>query len=111
MAALSGCPGEQNGEAIPTTWNRIRPEISEWRFLLDQNIDPKVATYLDREDLFAVHVRDALGQGADDEDDVLPHAREHDLVIATSDVKDFGALPTIRWLHPADYALCIQHGR
>lgn len=67
--------------------------MSEWRFLLDENIDPKVATYLDKEDLFAVHVRDELGQGADDEDDILPYAREHDLVIVTSDVKDFGALP------------------
>jgi len=44
----------------------------------------------------AEHVRDTLGQGADDEDDVLPYAREHDLVIVTSDVKDFGALPSDR---------------
>lgn len=36
------------------------------------------------------HVRDALWQGADDEDDVLPYAREHDLIIVTSDVNDFG---------------------
>lgn len=67
--------------------------MSEWRFLLDENVDPKVATYLDKEDLFAVHVRDTVGQGADDEDDVLPYAREHDLTIVTSDVTDFGALP------------------
>jgi len=66
--------------------------MSTWRFLLDENIDPKVATYLDKEDLFAVHVRDTVGQGADDEEDVLPYAREHDLIIVTSDVKDFGAL-------------------
>lgn len=37
-----------------------------WRFLLDENIDPKVATYLRKADLFAFHVRDAIGQGADD---------------------------------------------
>jgi hypothetical protein len=43
--------------------------------------------------LTAEHVRDSLGQGADDEDDVLPYAREHDLVVVTSDVRDFGALP------------------
>jgi len=67
--------------------------MSEWQFLLDENIDPKVATYLDKEDLFAVHVRDTLGQGADDTDEVLPYAREHDLIVVTSDVKDFGALP------------------
>lgn len=46
--------------------------MSEWRFLLNENIDPKVATYLDKEDLFAVHVRDALGEGADDEDECPP---------------------------------------
>jgi len=68
--------------------------MSAWRFLLDENIDPKVATYLDKEDLFAVHVRDTVGQGADDEEDVLPYAREQDLIIVTSDVKDFGALPS-----------------
>jgi predicted nuclease of predicted toxin-antitoxin system len=66
--------------------------MSEWRFLLDENIDPKVANYLEKENLFAVHVRDTVGQGADDEDDVLPFARENDLVVVTSDVKDFGAL-------------------
>lgn len=67
--------------------------MAAWRFLLDENIDQKVATYLDKEDLFAVHVRDTVGQGADDEDDILPYARENDLVIVTSDVKDFGVLP------------------
>jgi predicted nuclease of predicted toxin-antitoxin system len=66
--------------------------MPEWRFLLDENIDPKVATYLDKEDLFAVHVRDTVGQGAADEEDVLPYARENDLIVVTSDVKDFGAL-------------------
>ncbi len=33
-----------------------------WRFLLEQNIDPKVVTYLEREELSAEHVRDTLGQ-------------------------------------------------
>lgn len=67
--------------------------MSAWGFLLDENVDPKVATYLDKEDLHAEHVRDALGQGATDEDDVLPYARENDLVVVTSDVTDFGSLP------------------
>ncbi len=67
--------------------------MSEWRFLLDENVDPKVATYLEKEQLFAVHVRDSLGQGANDEADVLPYAREQDCIIVTSDVKDFGTLP------------------
>lgn len=67
--------------------------MSEWRFLLDENIDPKTATYLQKEEVYAEHVREALWQGADDEDDVLPYAQEHDLVVVTSDVKDFGDLP------------------
>jgi predicted nuclease of predicted toxin-antitoxin system len=46
--------------------------MSEWRFLLDENIDPKVETYLIKGDLFAVHVRDTVGQGADDEDESFP---------------------------------------
>lgn len=68
--------------------------MAEWGFLLDENIDSKVATYLDKEDLFAVHVRDTVGLGADDEDDILPYARDHDLVIVITDGKDFGALPS-----------------
>jgi hypothetical protein len=66
--------------------------MSEWRFLLDENVDTKTAKYLRKEGLHAEHVRDALGQGADDREDVLPYAREHDLVIVTSDVGDFGDL-------------------
>jgi hypothetical protein len=64
-----------------------------WRFLLDENIDPKTATYLKKEGIHSEHVRDALWQGADDEADVLPYAREHQLITVTSDVKDFGGLP------------------
>jgi len=40
--------------------------MGEWRFLLDENIDPKTATYLQKEGTHAEHVRDTLGQGADD---------------------------------------------
>ena len=43
--------------------------------------------------LDAVHVRDTLGQGADDEADVLTYARDKDRIVVTSDVKDFGSLP------------------
>jgi len=67
--------------------------MSEWRFLLDENVDPKTATYLEKEGVLAEHVRDALWLGADDEADVLPYAREHDLIVVTSDVSDFGGLP------------------
>jgi hypothetical protein len=67
--------------------------MTGWRFLLDENIDPKTATYLQKEGIHAEHVRDALWQGADDEADVLPYALEHELIVVTSDVKDFGRLP------------------
>ncbi|WP_136601778.1 DUF5615 family PIN-like protein [Salinigranum halophilum] len=72
---------------------RTPSERREWRFLLDENIDPKTATHLEKEGIHAEHLRDALWQGADDEADVLPYAREHRLIIVTSDVMDFGGLP------------------
>ncbi len=67
--------------------------MAAWRFLLDENVDPKVRMYLQKEGVFAVHVRDTLGQGADDEADVVPYARTENLIIVTSDVKDFGIVP------------------
>lgn len=67
--------------------------MAEWQFFLDENIDPKVATYLAKADVAAKHVRDALGQGADDTE-VREYALDHDLVVVTSDVNDFGTLPT-----------------
>lgn len=68
--------------------------MTAWRFLLDENVDPKTATYLSKEGIDAKHVRDALWQGADDEADVLPYAREHDRIVVTSDVSDFSSLST-----------------
>ena len=66
--------------------------MSEWRFLLDENIDPKTVTYLRKEGVDVEHVRDTLAEGADDEADILPYAREAERIIVTSDVSDFGAL-------------------
>ena len=66
--------------------------MGDWRFLLDENIDQKTASYLGKEGIHVEHVRDALWQGADDENDLLPYAREHDLIVVTSDLKDFGSL-------------------
>ena len=68
--------------------------MSEWRFLLDENIDPKTATYLKKEGIHAEHVRDSLWQGADDREDILPCARGHELIVVTSDMKDFGRSPS-----------------
>ena len=64
--------------------------MSAWRFLLDENVDPDVAAHLENEEVVAEHVRDALAEGAGDETDVLPYAREHGLIVVTSDVTDFG---------------------
>lgn len=66
------------------------PETSEWAFLLDENVDPKTATYLRKEGVDAEHVRDALWLGADDETDILPYARDSDRIVVTSDLSDFG---------------------
>ncbi|WP_153952587.1 DUF5615 family PIN-like protein [Halosegnis longus] len=66
--------------------------MANWRFLLDENIDPKTATYLAKEGVDVEHVRDALWQGARDERDVLPYARAEQRIVVTSDVTDFGGL-------------------
>jgi len=68
--------------------------MSEWQFFLDENIDPKVATYLNKEQVFAEHVRETVGLGADDEADILPYIREHDQILVTSDITDFAPLNT-----------------
>ena len=68
--------------------------MAAWRFLLDENVDPKVVSYFEKEELAAQHVQEALGAGADDESDVMPCASEHGLIVFTSDVTDVGDLPT-----------------
>jgi hypothetical protein len=67
--------------------------MGRWRVLLDETVDPAVATALRTETIHVETVRDALGLGADDEADLLPYAREYDLVIVTSDVTDFAPRP------------------
>jgi hypothetical protein len=51
--------------------------MAAWRFLLDENIDPKVRMYLQKEGVFAVHVRDTLGQGADGEAERFQRDRQY----------------------------------
>lgn len=64
----------------------------DWGFLLDENIDRAVRDHLQRDGYRADHVVDVLEPGVGDMPDVLPYATDHDLVIVTKDVSDFGAL-------------------
>lgn len=66
---------------------------AEWGFLVDENLDPQIAHYLENEGVRAEHVLDALFEGADDRDDLLPYARAEDLVVVTNDVTDFSRVP------------------
>lgn len=60
-----------------------------WSFLVDECVDPDVAYQLDSERIVAEAVKDVLGIGADDFDDVLPYAHQHDRILVTSNVTDF----------------------
>ncbi len=64
----------------------------EWRFLLDENMEPQVESFLAAEGYDAEHVQDALSKGAQDESDVLPYAMRTSRIVITSDVKDFAGL-------------------
>ncbi|MBP1988378.1 DUF5615 family PIN-like protein [Halolamina salifodinae] len=64
----------------------------EWTFLLDENMEPQVESFLASEGYDAEHVQDALSKGARDKPDVLPYARETDRIVITSDVQDFAGL-------------------
>jgi hypothetical protein len=65
---------------------------SGWGFLLDENVDRRVATRLQAHGHRAELVVDELEPGADDRPDVLPYARREDLIVVTKDVSDFGSL-------------------
>jgi hypothetical protein len=65
---------------------------SEWAFLLDENVGRDVANGLAEHGYRAELVVDVLAPGADDYPDVLPYAREHDLVVLTKDFSDFSAI-------------------
>jgi predicted nuclease of predicted toxin-antitoxin system len=57
--------------------------MGEWRFLIDENLEPQVATHLDKRGITAEHVRDALQRGATDTA-VLQYARAHDALVLPS---------------------------
>lgn len=61
----------------------------KWRFLVDENLRPEIASELEARGFRAEHVRDALYEGADDTVDVLPYCRETDAILLTNDFTDF----------------------
>lgn len=65
---------------------------SEWGFLLDENVGRSVAEELGRRGYHAELVVDVLAPGVADYTEVLPYARENDLVVVTKDYSDFSAL-------------------
>jgi len=62
---------------------------SDWYVLVDEDIGRRVVDFLRHEGVRADHVADALFQGADDEEDVLPYTREHEAVLVTANWRDF----------------------
>ncbi|MDZ7730975.1 MAG: DUF5615 family PIN-like protein [Natrialbaceae archaeon] len=62
--------------------------MSEWEFLLDENIDPIVAELLQDAGYQTVRSTDVLGAGAEDEA-ICAYASEHSLCIVTCDVSNF----------------------
>jgi hypothetical protein len=65
---------------------------SEWGFLLDENVGRSVAEELAHRGYHAELVVDPLAPGVADYADVLPYAREYDLVVVTKDYSDFSAV-------------------
>ena len=70
------------------------------KLLLDENLSPRVAEILRKEDgLDAVHIRDrGLLEAKDHE--VLEHAYAEDRVLATKNIDDFVKLARAREIHP-----------
>lgn len=60
------------------------------RFLIDENLSPRLAELLNAEGQDAVHIRDLKAAGAPDET-VMSLAVQHDRVIVSADT-DFGTL-------------------
>ena len=61
-----------------------------WRFLVDENLHPRIVTYLRKENIDASYVPDVLFEGADDEADILPYLTDHDCILVTNDLEHFG---------------------
>lgn len=80
----------------------------EWRFLIDENLNPAIATELERPEIEAEYVLDALFEGADDFEDILPYCRETGTVLVTNNVLDFNRTD----LTPEDHSgIVIVHDK
>ena len=69
--------------------DEINDGRSEWRFLIDENLKPTIVTELECYDIAAEYVLDALFEGADDFEDILPYCRRTDTVLVTNNIRDF----------------------
>lgn len=65
---------------------------AQWTFLIDECIEPAVASQLASHQINAEAVKDALWLGAEDFTDVLPYARTHDQILVTRNITDFRGL-------------------
>lgn len=80
----------------------------EWRFLVDENIDPDVVDEARKHGRDAAWVPDVLYYGADDVTDILPHCRKTGTVLVTNNVRDLNATD----LTPEDHAgIVVVHDK
>lgn len=65
------------------------------RFLVDENLSPRLCGFLTAEGDTAEHVHEVLGAGASD-DEVMQHAIDHGAVMITADT-DIGGIAGAGW--------------
>lgn len=84
------------------------PSSDNWRFLVDENLDPAIVSSLKRSGFDAEHVLEALFEGADDFQDILPYCLENRAILVTNNVRDFNAAT----ISPDDHAgIIIVHDK
>lgn len=71
------------------------PTGGDWRFLVDECMEPAIARDLRSAGIQADHVQEVaeLGKGADDTSDILPYLNRTDAIFVTNNFRDFGAIP------------------
>lgn len=62
---------------------------ADWRFLVDENLNPEIVSRLESHGIAAEYVVNAIYAGADDLEDILPYCRETNAVLVTNNVRDF----------------------